>query len=725
MIENVRIGLPFSLNSCRLSKDGIIGVACGTRIQLISWNTSFQSVGKNILQIQDVDFSSSFEEQRTYTFNGKAFKYNILQIQDVDFSSSFEEQRTYTFNDKTHFRLSESTDTFIKEIDWSPTGISESKNCVLAILTSKNQVYIFKPYKSPYFNKWVLLHNISKINTKYLESLKSNDVTNILRSRSRCILWSSAFYTHKFKWGKCYLCIGNEYGEIELWSISSKEAVLNLRLKVLETWVIRLAFSPWIQENSNTYCCLLSVSGESGPTRIIKLSIVANNEDDYLILSSIKKLYIDNEELRIPTNNILWFIQSTSFYLILIHIKKISIFQCSITCDPIFIKYLHTETLLQSSASGTSIIYNSTNPIGFLIAYQDGLIHTFNFSEFSNEFELIPNDISFKLKKQLFDCIQTCHLSEFDIRIYGLSSFPPFLYHIFICEIIPSNEIKYTTPKQAEARLMFLESSNISNEKILKIMEQFVISSIYFSPTCILWDIGLSNFFSTSSKDVNFIECFNYLKKFSKETSDITCRIISDRLFNSKFLNSQRLLNLFMNIFKIEESFEMISQTVIFNLQSYLTTIILSEFNHFNEHIPYSLLASEDKKLIMLYCSFIIAYFPNNDLLLNLLKIWKQHFLSSESLQIQDWIIDTEEYCIICKSRIPFKNIKFGTCEKKHTWPRCSITLFTLMDASSKTCQSCSKKLIFISNQNQSFMSKLVNACDICFYCGGRWYSKI
>ncbi|KTW30441.1 uncharacterized protein T551_01724 [Pneumocystis jirovecii RU7] len=630
---------------------------------------------------------------------------------------------------KKYFRLSESTDAFIKEIDWSPTGISESKNCVLAILTSKHIVYIFKPYKNPYSNKWILLHNISKINSKYLfESPKSDtNITNILRSRARCILWSSAFYTQELKWGKCYLCIGNEYGEIELWDVSTEEAVLNLRLKVFKTWITKLAFSPWKQENTNTYYCLLSVSEENGPTRVIKLSIFINNENSYLISSSVKKLYINNEEFKIPINNVLWFPQSAMFCLILIHVGMISVFQCSATCDPIFIKYLYTETFLQ--ASGTSIIYSSIDPVGFLIAYQDGLIQTFSLSKFSNEIEIITNDISLKLKKQLSDSIQTHCFSEFSIRIYGLLSFPPFLYQIFICEIIPSNEIKYTTPKQAEARLVFLESPNISNKEIFEVMEQFVTSNIYFSPACILWDIGLSKFFSVSFKETNFLKCFDYLKKFSKETisiaSDVKNQTIFDKLFNSKFLNSQRLLNSIISMFKMEKNFENISQTIMFNLQSHLTTIILSESNYFHEHISYSLLTYEDRKLIMLYCSFIITYFPNNYFLLDHLKIWKQYFLSSESLQVQDWIINTEEYCKICKSYIPFKSIKFGTCKKKHTWPRCSITLFALMDASSKTCQNCSRKLVFFSNQSHSFVSKLINACDTCFYCGGRWYSKI
>ncbi|KAG5519563.1 hypothetical protein PMAC_001718 [Pneumocystis sp. 'macacae'] len=698
MTENVKIKLPFNLNSCKLSKDGIIGVACGTKIQFISWNTSLQPIEKNAFQIQDIDFSSHFEER----------------------------EKTYIFDDKKHFRLSESTDTFIKEIDWSPTGISESKNCVLAILTSKHIVYVFKPYKNPYSNKWILLYNISKISSEYLfKSSKPNiNIANILRSRARCILWSSTFYTQELKWGKCYLCIGNEYGEIELWSISTEEAILNLRLKIFETWITKLAFSPWIQKNTNTYYCLLSVSEENGPTRVIKLSISISNKSSYLISSSIKKLYIGNEEFKTPANNVLWFPHSEIFYLILVHIGMVSIFQCSAACDPTFIKYLYTETFLQTSI--TSVIYNSINPIGFLIAYQDGLIQTFGISKFSNEIETITNDISLKLKKQLSDSIRTYYFSEFDIRIYGLLSFPPFLYQIFICEIIPLNEIKYTTSKQAEARLVFLESSNISNKEIFEVIEQFITSNIYFSPTCILWDIGLSKFFSISFKETNFLKCVDYLKKFNKETiSNAPDQTISDKLFNSKFLNSQRLLNLIINMFKMEKKFENIFQTVIFNLQSHLTTIILSESNYFHEHISYSILTCEDRRLIMLYCSFIITYFPNNDLLLSLLKIWKQYFLSSESLQIQDWIIDTEEYCKICKSYIPFKSIKFGTCKKKHTWPRCSVTLFSLMDTSPKTCQNCSRKLIFFSNQNHSFVSKLINACDTCFYCGGRWYSKI
>ncbi|KAG5436963.1 hypothetical protein PCANB_001373 [Pneumocystis canis] len=697
MTENVKIGLPLTLNSCKLSKDGIIGIACGTKIQLISWNTPFQSLGKGTFKIQDIDFSSNLEKQKN----------------------------KYTFYDKKYFRLSESADIFIKEIDWSPTGISESKNCVLAILTSKHVVYIFKPYKNPYSDKWILLHNISEISTKYFTSLDSNEnnIVNLLRSRARCIMWSSTFYTQELKWGKCYLGIGNEYGEIELWSISAKEAVLNLKLKVLETWVTKLSFSPWVQENTNTFNALLSVSGENGPTKIITLSVSINNKDIYLISSSIKELYVDDEEFKIPANNSLWFSQSTTFYLILIHIGMISVFQCSTTHDPIFIKYLHTETSLR--ASGTSIIYNGADPTGFLITYQNSLIHTFSFSKISNQFESITNDISSKLKKQLSECIQTYDFPEFDVRIYGLSSSPPFLYQIFICEIIPSNEIKYTTPKQTEARLVFLESSSISNKEILKVIEQFVVSNIFFSPACILWDLGLSKIFNTSFKGINFLKWVNHLKKFEKETTNEMFQTISDKLFNSKFLNSQRLLNSIINMLKIKKDFETISQTVIFNLQYHLATIILSESNYFYERISYSFLTSEDKKLIMLYCSFVMTYFPDNYLLLNLLKNWKQYFLLSESLQIQDWIINTEEYCSICQSNIPFKSIEFGTCKKKHTWPRCSITLFTLMDTSLKTCQNCSKKLIFLSNQNHSFISKLVSACDMCFYCGGRWYSKI
>ncbi|EMR09408.1 hypothetical protein PNEG_02353 [Pneumocystis murina B123] len=696
MIKNVKIGLPFTLNSCKLSKDGIIGIACGTRVQLISWNTSFQSQKKDF-QVQDIDLSSYFELQ----------------------------ENTYIFHDKKHFYLSESSDTFIKEIDWSPTGVSESKNCVLAILTSKHVVYIFKPYKNPYSNKWVLLHNISKITIKYLfnSSKPNTNITDFLKSRARCILWSPTLYTQEEKWGKCYLGIGNEYGEIELWSITSEEAVLSLKLKVLETWVTKLSFSPWIQENVNTYCSLLSVSGESGPTRIIKLSVSINNENVYLISPSIKKLYVDNNEFETPSNNSLWLLQSTILYLILIHVERISVFQCSVTFDPIFIKYLHTGTFLQ--ASGTSIIYNGIDPIGFLVAYHNGLIQTFTFSKLSNEIEPITNNITSKLKEQLSDYMQTHSFSEFNIRIYGLSSLPPFLYQIFICEIIPSDEIRYITHKQAEAKLVFLESSNISNEKILKVVEQYVISNTHFSTTCMLWDLGLSKFFNTSYREINFLKCFDHLKKFNKEISDEICQTIPDKLFNSKFLNSQRLLNSIINMFKMKKDLETIYHTIISNLRSHLIMTVLSESNYFHQHTSCSLLTSKERKLIMLYCSFIINYFPNDNLLLSLLKIWKQHFLSSELLQIHDWKINTEEYCNVCKSNIPFKNVEFGTCEKKHTWPRCSITLFTLMDTSPKTCQNCSRKRISFSNQDHSFVSKLIDACDICFYCGGRWYSKI
>jgi len=102
--------------------------------------------------------------------------------------------------------------------------------------------------------------------------------------------------------------------------------------------------------------------------------------------------------------------------------------------------------------------------------------------------------------------------------------------------------------------------------------------------------------------------------------------------------------------------------------------------------------------------------------------------------------LGTLERCVACGSGIPMESAEEASCENGHIWSmllqiisltleRCSITLLPLMTTSSRMCISCKREAVSLniiddSEERGSFAEAVMQAFDICNFCGGRFDAK-
>ncbi|GAA5868050.1 hypothetical protein JCM1840_003665 [Sporobolomyces johnsonii] len=94
---------------------------------------------------------------------------------------------------------------------------------------------------------------------------------------------------------------------------------------------------------------------------------------------------------------------------------------------------------------------------------------------------------------------------------------------------------------------------------------------------------------------------------------------------------------------------------------------------------------------------------------------------------------EADEACPACRAPVPLANVRFACCESGHQWERCSITLAIVSTVHVRTCTSCERKALLDLPSSSSSSSKegegerdaavreVLEAATCCLYCGGRW----
>ncbi|KAI9498009.1 transcription factor IIIC subunit delta N-term-domain-containing protein [Zychaea mexicana] len=162
---------------------------------------------------------------------------------------------------------------------WSPTGLSQMKRCILAVITTQHQVTLYSaPNPREYFE--TCLDMTPLIKDHVLGSKDRFDTLEELdRFHTLCCAWSPRIIPDAFNEKPALIALGNKAGEITLWSYhSASGAQFCTTVQPHQSFVNLVEWSHWRIHGSKHTAYLISTCTD-GTAALSTVEVVVSADD--------------------------------------------------------------------------------------------------------------------------------------------------------------------------------------------------------------------------------------------------------------------------------------------------------------------------------------------------------------------------------------------------------------------------------------------------------------
>ncbi|KZT59852.1 hypothetical protein CALCODRAFT_553992 [Calocera cornea HHB12733] len=165
-----------------------------------------------------------------------------------------------------------------KDFAWSPSGVSSAGTCLLAILTTNLEVFIYAPGKNYMTGEWTrtasltpaLLASTSAVTAT--GSLENAPMRRVLQAQTTALSWSGPVRAPTVPSSRdlSLLALGNRAGSVSLWRHGSADVWRrHASVVVGEEWVTQVSWAGWLQIDAQTVASSLACGLSDGSIRLV------------------------------------------------------------------------------------------------------------------------------------------------------------------------------------------------------------------------------------------------------------------------------------------------------------------------------------------------------------------------------------------------------------------------------------------------------------------------
>lgn len=532
------------------------------------------------------------------------------------------------------------------------------------------------------------------------------------------IAWTPALYQGHSRWGKSFLLTGNEAGELHFHYITTSSQVLVHIMKCSDRAITKIKVGEWTPQGI-LFVVMMDISGAVILARC--KTVLTDNEAKIREDSDYATIF-DNHGIRCTNLAIL----TVSEFQILIAVTLPGKVRVAIH-DSLASKTTFAEEFLPFYSAVSSLCWaqvDKNNPslviLGhtgkFLVLYYNSSSSTLSNDDYTSE--LIAQFAQDKLEMRPATAESDSDIVE--MRYFGATVSPGSLILAISYALDPVNKIKYFISATSKSAFSTIQLTNDPQEGLTRVLSRFLYNPYEVSISSVL---GLHK--QLEIPVLQSLDAYNARGDFqAAENQDG----LASRLFRSHFLNGHRLAVL---------SGDLAGPTLSSVLTDLRKILILEVLERACDETR--VLGRLGREMALRYADLVSLHLRNEPELLDAaVNFYKFVELQGEPLgeAVHSFVLDptgtfgpwpARDICPACEAPVPIGDTEFvATCSSGHIWPRCSITLELLVELRSRSCLECGRKAVIRETvENDTLYAEVLDACDICYYCTGKWSCKV
>lgn len=702
MIREIRIPrttVSSSTNGLRWSDDGQLALVTGASVTILS---------PSVIKSQEAGDVKKMDEQ-----------YDTTRTLAIEEKQHFLEGKTMA-NDEALSIGGASSDHVVTDVCWSPTGISLRRGCLLAALTTRNEVFIYEPKGNPGLGRWRQLYSLNNALMGDLgldqPSLKDAEVRQL---RIHSICWTRACPVKGSKWGTSFLLLGSESGGLALYrvdSLASLQFVQHSQVFDNSRWITNLEVSEWIQasEESKSRHAFVAVTTSDNAVEIRRLvydppteSVTWDTDNPATQVLPPSRFYSSTQSFYVDK-------KTDVAVLAVYRTGTLNVWKFN---GGVNANGQRVFTSFSSLASGVVISGgDDQNVVRITVVSCKGEVYACEMDLHAESIVLRPiieqaiSGLVAKKRKTLD--IATADAETIDFRTFGAIMHPHGNYMAIAYAVFLGKKLRYPINSEQSRRIAFLSLSHLSTPRLPSPWPITAGSSL-----CSWWEAKAlikaippvsrdeyrQSLIATMSANLPSAEQLvqGYL---SQSPSDSLTTDLYEALINNLALDKIRFLDHY-------GEYENWPPLVV-------KLLAITVLKHIKQH-PQLLENSTDVDRAILYslsqhlpdAVADLRFFPDSP---ELIEISGGFFTQKFDFTITDSI-----------TTIP--NQPSSETENPITWKRCSITFLPLMAVDCLTCTACFRKALKLNTdqlKDSALANILLDSLDACIYCGGRFYER-
>lgn len=645
-------------------------------------------------------------------------QYDIARTDSIEINPDYAEQLPMATDEKFSMGAS-TTEHVITDLAWSPTGMSSRRGCLLAVLTSKNEAFVYEPCGNPGLNNWTVKYSLNQLLIEDLGVAGKQELSNYDFSKLRIhsIVWSRPV-KGSTKWGTSFLLLGMETGHLIIYEVNPDVGIklrYNWQVQESERWLCKMEMSQWTKindaEDSIVYGSLLSIGDDTNRITVKYLTYDCNSSelqvksstnllDASRFVLSTQSIYSDNSPSNINGTN--GHSDGASLTVLAAHRTHnlhIWLFRKD---ECVLSKGVYTN--FSSVASGIAIApsENDASHIRLLTVSTRGEVFCALLDPSNGEVtEYVDNSIVSLVNKRRAVDSGSGEVDVIDFRSHGLIVHPHGSYMAMAYGVFQGKKLRFPIQSEQARRIAFLPLFT-TNPRLPQPWPPTAGSSL-----CTWWEVrALTKNLPRSARDDYFkaiidsanVQAASLVPVSERSSTGDLAKDLSNALLFDKSVDSIRLLDYYG-----------ITREGHFTILSLLASTTL----RYVKENPGLRLGSLDRAILLAYNNVVedsqLHYQDDSNEAGNIKLsggFFEQEFDFKES---------AEQERIYSKSN----NLP---------WQRCSITLLPLLTVDCLTCGGCFRKILAKSplpdDKQSSLMDTIISTLDVCIFCGGRYYSR-
>lgn len=702
-------------DALRWSDDGQLALVSGTSVTILS-----PSVTKSLETSDEHKVDEQYDTTNTISIDEKVY---FLDGKVLD-------------NDEELSIGGTSSEHVITDVRWSPSGISIWRGCLLAALTTRNELFIYESTGNPGVGKWVQRVDMNRLllSDLHLDSYGLDDESSpplkdaYIRSiRFHSMSWTKACPTKLSKWGTSFLLLGTEDGGVIIYSVDPETGVVfKSRTQLYEQtdWITGIETSEWWSE-SGTNNAWVTVTNSTNEVKVAKLCYDVTAESVYWGAEGIYSI-LGPSRFYISVQN--WYLDraNNAAFLAVCRTGTLDIWRFEQQQQP---QHQRVFTGFSSIGSGVVLFEDSDNDSNNLrVTVTSCKGETFCCEVKGSDpmiLTAMPEQVISGLvsrKRKTLDIATSDSNSNgealVDFRIYAAVLHPHGSFMAVVYAIFQGKKLRYPINSEQSRRIAFLPLTASPSPSLMPSAWPITAGS----SLCTWWEIrALTKALPPMARE-------EYKKTLIK---NISREIESDPEIVNRNINNR-------------ESTGDLSQDLYMALINDSTMDKLRLLAHYGERPSWDSLVI--KILAITTLKFINHRFPNEGDISNPID---RAILYSLSQQLNDEETATDKLKFtpstpelitisggffdqqflfppdVTNSTAIENHSESGTGKMK--WKKCSITLLPIMSVDCLTCTGCFKKALKTKSSElvgSVIGTILLHTLDACIYCGGRYYER-
>ncbi|EJU03518.1 hypothetical protein DACRYDRAFT_105677 [Dacryopinax primogenitus] len=163
-----------------------------------------------------------------------------------------------------------------KDFAWSPIGLGQDGRCLLAVLTTNLEVFMYGAGKNYVDGQWLRVFTLTDA---LLETAKSSAINGkakvsslrrTLQAQTTALAWSAAVRASGVPSSRdlSLLALGSRAGTVSLWRSGKRQATVVLG----EEWVAHLSWAGWLQMDADTVASVLACGLSDGSVHLVTVT---------------------------------------------------------------------------------------------------------------------------------------------------------------------------------------------------------------------------------------------------------------------------------------------------------------------------------------------------------------------------------------------------------------------------------------------------------------------